>query len=117
MSDELLHFVETTVFTKQIDKLASIDILTALQDDLAANRARGDIISGTNGARKARIGDKSKSRGKSGSYRYIYVYFEHVRTIYLLLFYAKNVQATLSSEEKKVIAGFVASAKKNLGEE
>ena len=114
MAQRLLHFKETSIFTKQVDKLASIEILTALQDELIENPERGVIIAGTNGARKARIGDKAQKRGKSGSFRYIYVYFEHAGIIYLLLFYAKNEQDTLSAEEKKEVAAFISQTKRNL---
>ena len=109
-----LHFVETPIFTKQIDKLASIEILTAIQDELLEDPERGDLIAGTNGARKARIGDKRNRRGKSGAFRYIYVYFVHAETIYLLYFYAKNEQVTLTKQEKEELALLVGYARKSL---
>jgi len=115
MAESLLHFVETSVFTKQIDKLASVEILIALQNELLVNPTKGDIIPGTNGARKARIGDKTQNRGKSGAFRYVYVYFEIAGVIYLLLFYAKKEQANLTQAEKKEVAQFIAQAKRNYG--
>lgn len=114
MAQRLLHFKETSIFTKQIDKLASIEILTAMQDELIENPERGAIITGTGGARKGRIGDRAKKRGKSGSFRYIYVYFERAGIIYLLLFYSKNEQDTMNDEQKKEVAAFIRQAKKNL---
>ena len=50
-------------------------VLFAIEDDLLKNPERGDIIPGTNGARKGRIGDPESRKGKRGSYRYIYAYF------------------------------------------
>lgn len=117
MNDSLLHFIETSVFTKRIDKLASREMLFDLQNDLLINPKRGDIIEGTSGARKARIGDKTQNRGKSGSFRYIYVYFENVGIVYLILFYGKNEQANLDKDEKKFVAQFIRQAKHNHGEE
>jgi hypothetical protein len=89
-------FVETPIFIKLIDSKASFEVLTAIQDDLLENPARGDIVKGTGGARKARIADPKESRGKRVSYRYLYLYLEHRRRIHLLFFYGKNEQANLS---------------------
>ena len=58
-----LTFIEVPAFIKQIDKLgkpASVEVLTALQDDLLKDPKRGDVIKGTSGARKGRIGNPSK---------------------------------------------------------
>jgi hypothetical protein len=42
------------------------------------------MVKGTHGVRKARVADPSSSRGKSGSYRYLYLYLEHVGRVHLL---------------------------------
>ncbi len=112
--EKLLHFVETTAFTKQIDKFASLDVLTELQNDLLHDPGRGALISGTGGARKARIGDRQRNRGKSGAFRYMYVYFEHADTIYLLFFFAKNERVNLSKAQKNEVCGFIDEARKYL---
>ena len=112
--DKLLHFVETTAFTKQIDKLGSVDVLTAMQDDLLENPERGAVIEGTGGARKARVGDPNQKRGKSGAFRYLYAYFVHADTIYLLYLFAKNEQANLTAEQKKFVKALIDEARKNL---
>ena len=91
-----------------------MDVLYAIQKDLLENPEKGDVIKGTKGARKARIGDKSQKRGKSGSYRYIYAYFSEADRIYLILFYSKQSQDTLDDEETKVVAAFMEQTKKNL---
>jgi len=74
MIEILLEFVETGIFRKRLDKLADLDLLFAIQADLLENPRLGDVIPGTNGARKARIGDRSQNRGKSGAFRYVYLY-------------------------------------------
>lgn len=114
MKQDLVTFIETSIFTKQIDKLATIEVLFDLQNDLLSNPHRGAVIQGTGGARKARVGEKQKGRGKSGGFRYIYFYFEHAGRIYLLLFFAKNEQETLSMAEKKLVADFIDMSRKNL---
>jgi hypothetical protein len=111
MTGELIHFVETKIFTKRIDKLASIDVLLALQNELARDPKLGALISGCAGARKGRIADKNQSRGKSGSFRYIYVYIEIAGTIYLLYFYGKNEMDNLSNAERNEIAKLVTRLK------
>jgi hypothetical protein len=97
-------FVETAVFTKLMDSKASLDVLYAIQNDLIADPKRGDVVQGTGGIRKARVADPQSGRGKSGSYRYLYLYLEHQGRIYLLYFYGKNEQSDLSPEQKKIVA-------------
>ena len=107
MASELIHFVESPGFTKRIDKLASLDVLFALQSDLAKDPLLGDLMEGCGGARKARVGDKSSGRGKSGGFRYIYMYIEIAGTIYLLHFFGKNEKANLSKAERNEVAKLV----------
>ena len=97
-------FVETAVFTRQVDSKASLDVLYAIQNDLLTNPKRGDIVQGTGGVRKARVADPQSSRGKRGSYRYLYLYLEHRGRIYLLYFYDKGEQCDLSPEQKKTVS-------------
>jgi hypothetical protein len=92
-------FVETAVFSKQLDSKASLDVLYAIQNDLIADPKRGDVVRGSGGVRKARVGDARGSRGKRG--RYLYLYLEQRGIIYLLYFYGKDEQSDLSSEQKK----------------
>lgn len=61
----LFSFVETVVFSKQLDELASMETLYAIQSDLMADPERWPVIKGTNGARKGRIADPTISKGKS----------------------------------------------------
>ena len=97
-------FIETAVFTRQVDRKASLEVLYAIQNDLLANPNRGDIVQGTGGVRKARVADPQSDRGKRGSYRYLYLYLEHRGRIYLLYFYGKNEQSDLSPEQRKIVA-------------
>jgi hypothetical protein len=111
MADELIHFIETKIFTKRIDKLASLEVLFALQHELARDPELGDLIPGCGGARKGRIGDKGQGRGKSGAFRYIYIYIEVAGIIYLLYFYGKNEMDNLSKAERNEIAEIIAKLK------
>lgn len=111
---KLITFVEVPVFVKRIDDLGSIDLLTAIQDDLIKNPERGAIIAGAKGARKARIADPSRQKGKRGGFRYIYVYFEVHDRIYLLYIYGKNEQEDLTREQARMLGEIVKEAKEEL---
>ena len=112
----LLHFVETTPFTKKIDGTGGMELLYAIQNELLENPARGDTVAGTGGTRKARIADPARGKGKRGGFRYIYYYFKEVQVIYLLILYGKDEQDDLTAEQKRIIKGFVEKAQKNIKE-
>lgn len=117
MAKRFIHFVETSGFTKQIDKLASSEVLLALQNDLVTDPERGALMEGCAGARKGRIGDKSLGKGKRGGFRYVYVYVEIAETIYLIHFYGKNEKDNLSKSERNELAELVKELKRLYGEE
>jgi hypothetical protein len=117
MKGKLLTFIETEVFRKQIDALGkpdSVNLLTSIQDELLENPERGAVIAETHGARKARVGDPARPEGKSGSYRFIYVYFESHSRIYLLYLYAKKDQGTLTKDQKKALGKVITNTKNAL---
>ena len=97
------EFVESKIFSKQVGDLPAV--LTNIVADLVQNPKRGDIVKGTHGVRKARVADPSFSRGKSGSYRYLYLYLEHASRIHLLYLFSKGEQANLSPDQRRIIAG------------
>ncbi len=103
-SQVFFEFVETLVFTKRITAFGSRELLLAIQADLIENPVRWPIIRGTHGARKGRIADPEENRGKSGSYRYLYLFLPHVQRIYLLFLFEKKEQDNLSPEQVKRIA-------------
>jgi hypothetical protein len=96
------EFIESKVFSKQIRALPA-QVLINIQSDLVQDPERGAVVKGTHGVRKARVADPSASRGKSGSYRYLYLYFEHAGRIYLLYLFSKGEQADLSPDQKEII--------------
>ncbi len=65
-----IEFIETSIFTKQIQEIATDDELKDLQIELIAQPEKGDIIQGTGGLRKIRMAVNKK--GKSGGARVIY---------------------------------------------
>ena len=96
------EFVESKAFSKQVRELSG-EVLANIQSDLVQNPERGALVKGTHGVRKARLADPTSSRGKSGSYRYLYLYLEHAGRIHLLYLFSKSEQADLSSEQRRII--------------
>lgn len=108
----LFTFVETAIFSQQLDRLASLEILYAIQDDLLEDPERWPVIKGTNGARKGRIADPALAEGKSGGFRYFYLYLEQRGRIHLLYLFGKREQDDLTAAQVKAIAAVVAALKK-----
>jgi RelE toxin of RelE / RelB toxin-antitoxin system len=120
MSEEgqkLYTFIELPVFMRQLAVHTSFETLYAIQADLLADPERWPVVKGTGGARKGRVADPHDSRGKSGSFRYVYLYLEHRGRIFLLLFFSKNQQGNLSAEQLKQVAAAVEKIKEANKEE
>ena len=105
------EFIESRIFFRQVREL-SAETLSNIQSDLLQNPERGDIVKGTHGVRKARVADPNSPRGKSGSYRYLYLYLEHAGRIHLLYLFSKGEQADLSPEQKRIIGALSQSIRK-----
>ena len=96
------EFVESKVFSKQMGALPA-EVLINIQSELVQNPQRGDIVKETHGVRKAHVADAGSSPGKSGSYRYLYLYLEHAGRIHLLYLFSKGDQADLSPDQTRII--------------
>ena len=96
------EFVESGIFSRQVTDVGT-NVLVRIQSDLVQNPERGAIVRGTHGVRKARVADPASSRGKSGSYRYLYLYLEHAGRIHLLYLFSKAEQVDLSPQQKQII--------------
>lgn len=112
-AQNLYAFVETAVFSKQLDEMASLETLYAIQSDLMADPERWPVVKGTNGARKGRIADPAMTKGKSGGFRYLYLYLEHRGRIHLLFLFGKKDQADLTAEQTERVAALVETLKKS----
>lgn len=101
----LLTFVETRWFSRQVLKLLSDDEYARMQWRLIQIPDIGDVIPGSGGIRKFRVGAKSK--GKRGGARVIYYFAASRHQIFLLDIYAKNEQIDLTlprlQELKKIV--------------
>ena len=93
MADTMV-FIETSVFTRQIQTLLADEEYHELQVELMENPERGDIIKGGGGIRKVRWAAKGK--GKSGGIRVIYYWLRDDGQIYMLLVYPKSQKEDLT---------------------
>jgi hypothetical protein len=103
-------FIESRSFTKRLEELAgdnAQEVLRQIQGDLLANPERGNLVQGLGGARKARVANPARRKGKRGGYRYFFLYLVHQSHIHLLLLLDKDEQEDLSSEERKVLRKIV----------
>ncbi|MCU6666766.1 Toxin HigB-2 [compost metagenome] len=92
-----IEFIETTLFTRQIQQIASDDELRALQKELIAFPDKGDVIQNTGGLRKIRMA--TGSQGKSGSARVLY-FLATNEIIWLVMAYPKKTKDSLTDAEK-----------------
>jgi Protein of unknown function (DUF1044). len=98
-------FVETPLFTRQVRELLDDDQYTRLQRALAAYPEAGDLIEGTGGLRKVRVG--ASGRGKRGGARVIYYHFVQRTRIAMLLIYAKNERDDLTADQRATLRKIV----------
>ncbi|WP_020146880.1 type II toxin-antitoxin system RelE/ParE family toxin [Thioalkalivibrio sp. ALJ15] len=103
-----IQFIETPTFTRQFQAIASDDELKELQRILIA---KPDLIQGTGGLRKIRIG--LGRQGKRGGGRVIY-FLASTETIYLILAYPKNVKDNLTATEKTALKAMSAQLKEEV---
>lgn len=92
-----IEFIETTMFTRQIQQIATDDELKELQKELIKSPDKGDLIRKTGGLRKIRMA--TGNQGKSGSARVIY-FLATAGVIYLVMAYPKSTKDSLTDAEK-----------------
>ncbi len=91
-------FVESSIFKKLIDGLENKDLERKIKDEILKDPAKGDLIRGTGGFRKIRVG--KDGRGKSGGFRVIYFDSPEHGIVYLYNLIEKSIQVDLSPKEK-----------------
>jgi hypothetical protein len=114
---KLFAFTETVIFTEDLLEITDDETLYAIQNALLANPFLGDVIKGTSGSRKGRIGNPKARSGKSGGFRFIYIYLPNSDRFYLLAIYSKKDQSDLTPEQAKMLGEVVKAIKKLYEEE
>lgn len=97
--------IETSVFTRQVQKLLTEDEYKGLQVALVERPDLGAIVVGSGGLRKVRW--SSRGRGKRGGVRVIYYWAVAQGQILMLLIYAKSEQDDLSREQLQMLRKIV----------
>ncbi len=97
--------VETSLFTKQVQKLLSDEEYRQLQSNLANLPEMGSIIPKSGGLRKVRWG--YRGQGKRGGIRVIYYWAVAQERLLMLLMYPKNVQDDLSPAQLNTLRQIV----------
>ncbi len=100
-----MRFVETSIFTAEVQNLLEEEEYRALQLALLFRPEQGAVIKGSGGLRKIRWGAKGK--GKRGGCRIIYYLDKPQEIIYMLFPYEKSAQADLSPQQLKILSRLV----------
>lgn len=96
-------FIESRAFTRAGQALLSEGQLLELQQRLLKNPSCGDLMPGTGGLRKLRIGLSTRGKGKRGGARVIYYHLAKRNHLHLLLLYAKAQREDLTPGQKKIL--------------
>lgn len=102
MSRRPVSVLELAGYRRRAGELLSADEQDAVVDLVAHDPTCGDLISGTGGLRKVRVGRAGS--GKRGGARVIYYFYNTEFPIVLMALYAKNEKAGLTARDKKTLA-------------
>lgn len=103
---------ETPMFLAKAAAIFSDDERAEVVAMVAKNPECGDLISGTGGVRKVRVG--VDNRGKSGGARVIYYFLNDGAPVYLLTAFAKSEKGNISKGDRNDLAKLVAALKASL---
>jgi len=98
-------FIETSVFTKQVQNLLDDEEYRLLQSQLAIRPEMGSVIPGSGGLRKVRWA--ARGHGKRGGLRVIYYWAVTKDQILLLFAYPKNAADDLTASQLKLLRQIV----------
>ncbi|HKJ15224.1 MAG TPA: type II toxin-antitoxin system RelE/ParE family toxin [Desulfobulbales bacterium] len=96
-----MKFIETALFTKEVQALLEDDEYKSLQIALLLRPEQGSIIPGSGGLRKVRWA--RKRMGKRGGIRLIYYWDKKTESFYMLLIYSKSKKDDLSQDQLRIL--------------
>jgi mRNA-degrading endonuclease RelE of RelBE toxin-antitoxin system len=97
--------IELPGYRRRADELLSSDEQDAIVDLIAYEPTCGDLIPGTGGLRKVRVGRGGS--GKRGGARVIYYFYNANFPVLLVAMYAKNEKADVNAKEKRKFVALV----------
>ena len=104
LSSVKLLFIESPVYSEQIDGLLSGEDHRQLQLYILEQPERGDLIRGSGGLRKLRWA--GSGRGKRGGIRVVY-YLWRGDTVFMLFAYPKNKQVDLTPSQARLLRDLI----------
>jgi len=102
--DHIMIFIETSIFTKEIQRLIPDDNYRMLQTALMLRPDSGKLIKGSGALRKIRW--NLPGSGKRGALRIIY-FWDPPDRIFMLFPYRKSDQDDLTSDQLKILRRMV----------
>jgi mRNA-degrading endonuclease RelE of RelBE toxin-antitoxin system len=113
--EDWLRFVDLPPFERQFPALGlDDDAHRVLEATIMADPKSAPVIKGSGGLRKLRFAGPGSNRGKRGSYRVFYVYFEEYGTVLLLAILEKSQAEDISREQLSQISAFISRIKYQL---
>jgi len=100
-----MKFIETPIFSKEVQALLKDDEYKSLQVALLLRPEQGSIIPKSGGLRKVRW--SSKGKGKQGGLRVIYYWDNKTESFYMLLIYSKSKKDDLSPDQLQILSQIV----------
>ena len=97
--------LETTIFTRQLQKLLTDDEYKEFQLALIERPDMGAVIIGSGGLRKVRW--TLRGRGKRGGARVIYYWATEQHQLLMLLIYDKSAQSDLTKDQIQILKKIV----------
>ncbi len=97
--------IETSIFTRQVQKLLKDDAYRELQIALAERPDMGAVMIGSGGLRKVRWA--AQGRGKRGGVRVVYYWAVAQERLLMLLMYPKSERDDLTREQVKILRKIV----------
>jgi hypothetical protein len=94
--------VETPTYLKAAEKLFRVQEREGIVAMVASDPECGEVIQGTGGFRKVRVG--RGGMGKQGGGRVIYILRNESFPVFLITAYGKNEKANLSKKERNDLA-------------
>jgi hypothetical protein len=105
MATPPVSVIEFAGYRRRAGELLTAGERDAVIDLIAYEPACGDIIPGSGGLRKVRIG--RDGMGKRGGARVVYYFHNESFPILLLALYAKNEKGDLTAAEKRELAASI----------
>jgi hypothetical protein len=110
------RFVESIGFSEDRRRLErgrelSLLDLVAMEQSILVDPQSGDLVPGTGGLRKIRLGQRQVRRGKSGGVRVYYLDLPLRAVTHLVAIFGKREKSDLSPAERRVVAELVKQLK------